>query len=308
MAGADFVMPQRFLQAEPLTRLIALERPTLSAGVPTVWNDILQFGKQHEVDLSSLRMITAGGSAVPRSLMEQFQDRFGVRMIQGWGMTETSPVCALAYPPKDTDPADDLRWRARTGRVLAGVELRIVAEDGAIAANDGRTLGEIEVRGPWITGAYYRDPAAERFHDGWLRTGDVGTIDDYGFIQITDRTKDVIKSGGEWISSVELENALMGHPDVVEASVIGVPDQRWDERPLACVVLRPDATVTPAELRQWLATRVAKWWLPERWAFIDEIPKTSVGKFDKKALRSRYEAGELKILIADARPAEESGG
>jgi fatty-acyl-CoA synthase len=299
MAGADFVMPQRFLQAEPLTRLIALERPTLSAGVPTVWNDILQFGKQHDIDLSSLRMVTAGGSAVPRSLMEQFQDRFGVRMIQGWGMTETSPVCALAYPPKGTDPADDLTWRAKTGRVLPGVEVRIVADDGTVAANDGRSLGEIEVRGPWITGAYYRDPAPEKFHDGWLRTGDVATMDDYGFLQISDRTKDVIKSGGEWISSVELENALMAHPDIIEASVVGVADERWDERPLACVVLRPGATVTPGELREWLAARVAKWWLPERWAFVDEIPKTSVGKFDKKTLRARQQAGDLEVLIAD---------
>jgi fatty-acyl-CoA synthase len=300
MAGADFVMPQRFLQAEPLTRLIALERPTLSAGVPTIWNDILQFGQQHEIDLSSLRMVTAGGSAVPRSLMEKFQDRFGVRMIQGWGMTETSPVCALAYPPKGTDPADDLKWRARTGRVLPGVELRIVAEDGTVLPNDGRSLGEIEVRGPWITGSYYRDPAPEKFHDGWLRTGDVGTLDDYGFMQITDRTKDVIKSGGEWISSVELENALMAHPDVIEASVVGVPDDRWDERPLACIVLRPESSVTPGELREWLASRVAKWWLPERWAFVDEIPKTSVGKFDKKALRARQQAGDLEVQVVDA--------
>jgi fatty-acyl-CoA synthase len=300
MAGADFVMPQRFLQAEPLTRLIALERPTLSAGVPTVWNDVLQYGKQHDIDLTSLRMVTAGGSAVPRSLMEQFQDRFGVRMIQGWGMTETSPVCALAYPPKDSDPADDLMWRAKTGRVLPGVELRIVAEDGTVAANDGKSLGEIEVRGPWITASYYRDPAPDKFHDGWLKTGDVATLDDYGFIQITDRTKDVIKSGGEWISSVELENALMAHPDVIEASVVGLPDERWDERPLACIVFRPGATVTPGELRQWLASRVAKWWLPDRWAIVDEIPKTSVGKFDKKTLRARQQAGELEVQVTDA--------
>jgi fatty-acyl-CoA synthase len=300
MAGADFVMPDRFLQAEPLARLIALERPTLSSGVPTIWNDVLQLGKRQEIDLSSFRLVTAGGAAVPRSLMEQFQDLFGVRMIQGWGMTETSPVCAIAYPPKDTDPADDVMWRSKTGRVIPGVELRIVAEDGTVAANDGRSLGEIEARGPWVTGAYYLDPAPERFHDGWLRTGDVGTMDDHGFIQITDRSKDVIKSGGEWISSVELENVLMAHPDVIEASVIGVADGRWDERPLACVVLRPDATVTPDGMREWLASRVISWWVPERWAFLDEIPKTSVGKFDKKTLRARQQAGELDVQVAGA--------
>jgi fatty-acyl-CoA synthase len=300
MTGADFVMPQRFLQAEPLTRLIALERPTLSAGVPTIWNDILHFADDHEVDLSSLRKVTAGGSAVPRSLMERFQERFGVRMIQGWGMTETSPVCALAYPPKGTDPSEDLDWRERTGRVIPGVELRIVAEDGSVQPRDGESLGEIEIRGPWITGSYYGDPSPEKFHDGWLRTGDVGTMDDYGFIQITDRAKDVIKSGGEWISSVELENALMAHPDVVEASVVGVPDERWDERPLACVVLRSGATTTVDELRDFLAGRVAKWWLPERWAFVDEIPKTSVGKFDKKTLRARQADGQLDVTTASS--------
>ncbi len=299
MAGADFVMPQRFLQAEPLTRLIALERPTVSTGVPTVWNDILQFGKQHDIDLSSLRMVTAGGSAVPRSLIEQFQDRFGVRMYQGWGMTETSPVCALAYPPKGTDPAEDLDWRAKTGRVIPGVEIRIVADDDTVAPPDGKSLGEIEVRGPWIAGSYYRDPDSDRFHEGWLRTGDIAVMDDCGFMQITDRTKDVIKSGGEWISSVELENILMAHPDVVEASVIGVPDERWDERPLACVVLRPGAAVTAGELRAWLGPRVAKWWLPERWAFVEAIPKTSVAKFDKMTLRALHHDDELDVITLD---------
>ena len=300
MAGADFVMPQRFLQAEPLTRLIALERPTISAGVPTVWNDILQFGTDHEIDLSSLRMVTGGGSAVPRSLMEKFQERFGVHMYQGWGMTETSPVCALSFPPKGTDPSEDLDWRARTGRVIPGVELRIVAEDGIPVPPDGHSVGEIEVRGPWITGSYYLEPAPEKFDDGWLRTEDVGVMLEDGFFQITDRSKDVIKSGGEWISSVELENALMAHPDVVEASVVGVPDARWDERPMAAVVRRSGSTVTAEDLRQWLESRVAKWWLPERWAFVDEIPKTSVGKFDKKTLRARQKDGELDISVIDS--------
>jgi fatty-acyl-CoA synthase len=228
--------------------------------------------------------------------MEAFQTKHGVRMIQGWGMTETSPLAAVGHPPKDVEPGspDELDWRARTGRVMPGVELRIVADDGTPLANDGEAVGEIEVRGPWITGSYYGDPAPEKFDDGWLRTGDVGTLDERGYIQITDRAKDVIKSGGEWISSVELEGHLMAHPRIVEAAVIGVPDPRWDERPLACVVVEGDE-VTIEELRAFLGERVARWQVPERWSFIDEVPKTSVGKFDKKVLRARHEAGELTV-------------
>jgi fatty-acyl-CoA synthase len=188
-----------------------------------------------------------------------------------------------------------MQWRAKTGRVVPGVELRIVDDAGNELPRDGKTAGEIEVRGPWVTGAYYGDPAPEKFHDGWLRTGDVGTLDAHGFVQITDRAKDVIKSGGEWISSVELENAIMAHPDVVEAAVIGVADPRWDERPLACVVLKPGARATADDLRAFLAERVARWWVPERWSFIAEVPKTSVGKFDKKVLRARYVEGALAV-------------
>ncbi len=179
--------------------------------------------------------------------------------------------------------------------MIPGVELRIVNPDGSVLPNDGVSQGEIEVRGPWITGSYYRDPTPEKFHDGWLRTGDVGTLDDYGFLEIRDRLKDVIKSGGEWISSVQLENELMGHPDVVEASVIAVPDDRWQERPLAVVVRRPDADVGADELCEFLSDRVAKWWIPERWAFVDALPKTSVGKFDKKELRAQHESGGFTV-------------
>ncbi len=192
-----------------------------------------------------------------------------------------------------------MSWRAKTGRICAGVDLRIVDDAGEPLVWDGTTAGEIEVRGPWITGAYYRDAASEKFHDGWLRTGDVGTVDAKGFIQITDRAKDVIKSGGEWISSVELENAIMAHPDVVEAAVIGIPDERWQERPLACVVVKPGRTIAPAALQAFLAERVARWWLPERFAFIAEVPKTSVGKFDKKVLRARHAEGGLEVVGVD---------
>ena len=295
MAGADLVMPRQFLQAEPLVRIIETERPTISAGVPTIWNDVLRYSDTHEVDLSSLRLIICGGSAVPQALMERFDERFGVPIVQAWGMTETSPLAAVARPPRGTPPELAMAYRQKSGRIVAGVQLRVVTPDGQVAPPDGVTVGEFEVRGPWVTASYYGDPTPEKFRDGWLRTGDVGTLDSEGFIQITDRTKDVIKTGGEWISSVELENAIMSSPDVFEAAVVAVPDDRWDERPLACVVLREGATLTPEELSTFLVGKVARWWLPERWAFVDEIPKTSVGKFDKKVLRARYAAGDLDV-------------
>ena len=302
MAGSDFIMPSRFLQAEPLCRLIAGEKVTFSGAVPTIWNDVLRYAETNPADLSSLRMVICGGSAVPRSLMEKFEQRFGVKIIQAWGMTETSPLAAMSYPPKGCRDEELMDWRSRTGRINAGVEIRLM--DGeTVLPWDASAVGEIEVRGPWITAAYYGDDTPEKFHDGWLRTGDVGTLDEKGFIQITDRAKDVIKSGGEWISTVELETTLMAHPDVIEAAVIGVPDERWDERPLACVVLKDGSSTSADQLRAFLAKRVAKWWVPERWAFIDEVPKTSVGKFDKKVLRARRERSELQIIEAGTKAA-----
>ncbi|MDQ1450071.1 MAG: hypothetical protein QOC79_3042 [Actinomycetota bacterium] len=301
LCGASLVMPGRFLQAEPLTRMVREERVTFSGAVPTIWADIYRYGEEHDIDLSSIRMIVCGGSAVPRSLMENFEKKYGVRIIQAWGMTETSPLAAVAHPPASVavGSAEEMDWRARTGRVVGGVELRIVDDAGRSLPWDGEAVGEIEVRGPWITASYYRDPSPEKFDDGWLRTGDVGSVSPEGYIQITDRAKDVIKSGGEWISSVELENLLMGHPDVLEASVIGVPDPRWDERPLACVVRKGDSKVDAAALAGYLGGHVARWQIPERWSFIDEVPKTSVGKFDKKVLRARHEKGELSIEQLD---------
>ena len=293
MAGSDFVLPGRFLQAEPLARMIATFRPTVAGAVPTIWNDLLSYVDEHPTDLSSLRLVPCGGSAVPLSLMQAYQERHGVRIIQAWGMTETSPLAAVSHPPKDLE-GDEWPWRSKTGRVSAGVELRVVGEEGVLPW-DGESVGEIQVRGPWITGAYHLDPDPAKFDEGWLRTGDVAAVSPDGFIQITDRSKDVIKSGGEWISSVELENALMGHPSVREAAVVAVPDERWDERPLACVVLREGQDATPTELCEYLQDKVAKWWLPERWAFIGEVPKTSVGKFDKKVLRKQYAADELEV-------------
>ncbi|MBI4469095.1 MAG: long-chain fatty acid--CoA ligase [Acidobacteria bacterium] len=298
LAGSDLLLPGRHLQAEPLCRLIEKERPTFSAAVPTILNDLCQYAGSHASDLSSFRTVAAGGAAVPPHLIRDFQDRFGVRIIQAWGMTETSPLGAVAQPPRDCPPEEEMIWRSKTGRVAPGVELRIVDGEREVPW-DGLSIGEIEVRGPWVTGSYYREAAPERFHAGWLRTGDVGTIDSRGYIQISDRAKDIIKSGGEWISSVELENKLMSHPDVAEASVIGIPDERWDERPLACLVLKAGSRVTVDELRAFLSDKVARWWIPERWSFLLEIPKTSVGKFDKKALRARNLEGTLTIAISE---------
>ncbi|MGI5324794.1 long-chain fatty acid--CoA ligase [Actinomadura nitritigenes] len=298
LAGAALVMPDRFLQGEPLVKLIEAERPTIAGAVPTIWSDVLRYTREHGSDLSSLRLVPCGGSAVPEALMRGF-DEIGVRIVQAWGMTETSPVATMAHAPAGAE--GERAWQARVsqGRVLAGLEIRVVGDGDVVLPNDGDAVGEVEIRGPWITGAYYRDEDPGRFHDGWLRTGDVGNLSPDGYMVLTDRAKDVIKSGGEWISSVELENHLMAHPDVIEAAVVGVPDDRWQERPLASVVVRDGASVTAARLREFLTDRVPKWQLPERWTFIAEVPKTSVGKFDKKVLRRRYAEGGLEVERVD---------
>jgi fatty-acyl-CoA synthase len=294
MAGASLVMPDRFLQAEPLAHLIESERPTIAGAVPTIWNDLLRYVREHGTDLSSLRLVPCGGSAVPEALMRGF-DELGVRIVQAWGMTETSPLATMAHPPPGTPEDERMRYRNTQGRLLCGVEVRIVGDDDRTLAADGEAVGEIEIRGGWVTGSYYGDADPLKFHDGWLRTGDVGVLSPDGYLVLTDRAKDVIKSGGEWISSVDLENHLMAHPDVVEAAVVGVPDDRWQERPLASVVLRSGGAVDADELRTFLADRIPHWQLPERWTFIAEIPRTSVGKFDKKVLRRQYADGDLDV-------------
>ena len=295
--GADFLQPTRFLQPAPLVAMIERHRPTFAGAVPSIWTAVLHYGEDRDIDLSSFRLVICGGSAVPESLMRAFEERYGVTILQLWGMTETSPLGTVASVPPNIEGEDAWQYRVRTGRPVAGIELRVVDDQGHVLPWDGKSVGEIQVRGPWVTGSYYGVDAPDKFDDGWLRTGDVGFVDPRGYAQITDRSKDVIKSGGEWISSVELENAIIAHPEVVEAAVVGVPDDTWDERPLACVVRKKGSSISPDELRAYLEGKVAKWWLPERWVFIDEIPKTSVGKFDKKALRKRHAVGGLTPIV-----------
>jgi fatty-acyl-CoA synthase len=296
LAGSSLIMPDRFLQPEPLVRLIEAERPTIAGAVPTIWNGLLQHVRANGGDLSSLRLVPCGGSAVPHALMEAYEKELGVTILQAWGMTETSPLGSVAHPPAGLPEEQAWQYRDTAGRLMCEVEHRLIGDGGVALPCDGETVGEIEVRGPWVTGSYYKDDDPAKFHDGWLRTGDVGKIDALGYVTLTDRAKDVIKSGGEWISSMELENALMAHPAVAEAAVIGVADEKWGERPLAAVVLADGATVSADELRAFLAERVPRWQVPERWSFIAEVPKTSVGKFAKTRMRDSYANGEYEVI------------
>jgi fatty-acyl-CoA synthase len=295
-------MPSQFLQAEPLAGLIESERVTVAGAVPTIWMDLLRYADEHKPDFSSLRIVPCGGAAVPRALMEGFQERHGVNIVQAWGMTEMSPLGSIAHPPRGVEGEEAWRYRTTAGKLSLLVDFRLMNGEEEVPW-DGTSTGEVEVRGPWVASAYYEDDSGEdKFHDGWLRTGDIGSITPDGYMRLSDRAKDVIKSGGEWISSVDLENELMAHPGVTEAAVIAMADERWGERPLACVVSADEAPDVAA-LREHLAPRVAKWWLPEAFAFIDEVPKTSTGKFDKKVLRQRLADGELEVVRAEKAPA-----
>lgn len=304
MSGVNMLMPDRFLQPAPLAEMIESERPTHAAAVPTIWQGLLAELTAKPRDVSSLTQVTIGGSACPPSLMAAF-DELGMSVCHAWGMTETSPLGTVARPPAHAVGTDEeFAYRLTQGRFPAGVEARLTGPGGERLPWDGESAGELEVRGPWIAGAYYGGAGAEPLRpadkfspDGWLKTGDVGTISPDGFLTLTDRAKDVIKSGGEWISSVDLENALMSHPDVAEAAVVAVPDEKWGERPLATVVLREGSTADFASLRAFLAEegKIAKWQLPERWTIVEAVPKTSVGKFDKKVLRRQYAEGGLDV-------------
>ncbi|KAB1986549.1 MULTISPECIES: long-chain fatty acid--CoA ligase [Streptomyces] len=304
MSGINMLMPDRFLQPAPLAEMIESERPTHAAAVPTIWQGLLAELTAKPRDVSSLTQVTIGGSACPPSLMAAFDD-LGMHVCHAWGMTETSPLGTIARPPAHAVGTDEeFAYRLTQGRFPAGVEARLTGPGGERLPWDGESAGELEVRGPWIAGAYYGGsdgeplrPADKFSEDGWLKTGDVGTISPDGFLTLTDRAKDVIKSGGEWISSVDLENALMSHPDVTEAAVVAVPDEKWGERPLATVVLKEGSTADFESLRAFLADegKIAKWQLPERWSIVEAVPKTSVGKFDKKVIRKKYAEGALDV-------------
>ncbi|RJP24031.1 MAG: fatty-acid--CoA ligase [Candidatus Abyssobacteria bacterium SURF_5] len=294
--GAKQVLPREKLDGHSLCELIERERVTVTGGVPTLLRGIFQHlegGAKH--DLSSLRKVVCGGSALPRALVKGFREKYGITLTHGYGMTETSPVVTLSQLKSHMDawPGDMIYdVLAKQGTLLPGLEMKIISDEGVEVKPDGKEAGEIVLRGPWIAGEYYREPekSAQTMRDGWLRTGDIASLDEEGYIQIVDRTKDLIKSGGEWISSVDLENTIMAHPGVLEASVIGVPHEKWDERPLAVVVPKKEAqgTLSEKDILDFLRDKVAKWWLPDQVVFISEIPKTSVGKFDKKELRRRY--------------------
>src|SRR5215210_2518363 len=291
MAGADFVMPGPNMAPQAIAELIESERVTLAAGVPTLWMGVLEHLEGR--DLSALQRIVCGGSAVPKTLSEAYRERIGMPILQAWGMTETSPLGSVArirstLADRPEEELADLR--ATQGVPSPLVEIRLVDPDtGEELPWDGIARGEVQARGPWIAAGYYGEEDSPAFtDDGWLRTGDVATMTPEGYIRLVDRTKDLVKSGGEWISSVELENEIMAHPKVREAAVIGVPDERWGERPLACVVPEMGAELEADTLREFLTDRVVKWWIPERVEFIDQVPKTSVGKFSKKDLRARF--------------------
>jgi len=295
MLGAKQVYPGPHLDPESLLDAFEQERVTATAGVPTIWFGILQMldAEPDRWDLSSLKAMLVGGSAAPRAMIAGFKDRHGLTVVHDWGMTETSPVASLSdLFPDLADAGDETRFDyiAKQGLPLPLVELRACDAERNEIPWDGVTMGELEIRGPWVASGYYDTPEqADRWtDDGWFRTGDIVSLDPRGYIQIQDRTKDVIKSGGEWISSVALENALMGHPAVAEAAVIGIPDPKWQERPLAVVVLREGTTATGEELHDFLEPHFAKWWLPERFEFVDAIPKTAVGKFRKTELREMF--------------------
>lgn len=304
LVGTKLVLPGRFMMPDRTAKAMVDEGVTLSAGVPTLWIGLLQvMASQPDLSFPTLNRVVIGGSACPVSLIQALQTR-GIPVIHAWGMTETSPigtVSRLMAHLENLPEEQRIGYQAKQGRVVPGVELRIVdLASGKEVPNDGTTFGEIQVRGPWITGSYYHDAntdqGQEKFVDGWFRTGDVATMDSEGYVQIVDRTKDVVKSGGEWISSVTLENDIMGHPQVMEAAVIALPHPKWQERPIAVVVPKPEAAgqLTEADIISYLEPRVAKWWLPDRVIFVEAIPKTSVGKFDKKVMRQQM-ADQVKL-------------
>jgi len=292
IAGSELIMSGRFLQAPHVGAMIDRTRPTMLAAVPTIWSQLSRHPHTEGIDLTCLRVAVSGGSPLAPALAREIQENNGIVITQGWGMTETSPLLTFSRPPAGTPEKDAIGWTTRTGRLVPGVRARIVDTDGVVQPWDGVSQGEVEVAGNTVTGAYIGDSDPSKFRDGWLRTGDLGVIHPGGWVQLKDRLKDGIKSGGEWISSVELENAIAEHPAVLEVAVVGVPDPKWEERPHAFVVVNEGAELTSEQLVRFLTGRVAKWWIPERWTFTADIPRTSVGKLDKNSLRASAPAAD----------------
>ncbi|GGP07168.1 long-chain fatty acid--CoA ligase [Oceanobacillus neutriphilus] len=288
--GTTQVLPGPMPTPQILAELMEEHKVTMAAGVPTIWLGFLQALENGNYDTSSLRCILCGGSAAPKGMIRAFESKYKIPFVHAYGMTETSPIVTLARLKsyqQELDEEERLELRSRQGMVVPGIEIKGINENGEIPY-DGETIGELLVKGPWIADSYYKnDRSEDSFRDGWLHTGDVINIDEEGSVKIVDRTKDMIKSGGEWISSVDIENALMAHEAVYEASVIAVPDPKWQERPVACVVLKEKETLTEEDVKQFLEPQFAKFWIPDRVLFMEEIPKTSVGKFLKRALRDQ---------------------
>jgi fatty-acyl-CoA synthase len=295
LAGSGFVLPGPHGKAVDIAAMMRLGCPTFSAMVPTIINDLLALHAMQPVPMESLRVLVSGGSAVSRALIERVRAVWGVPVLQGWGMTETSPLCALSTPPAEAGDNEALDFRAKSGRPVPGIEVRIVDDLGAAVAENGEQVGELQLRGPWVASGYHGVQGVDGplSPDGWLQTGDVGTIDSAGFVVITDRAKDIIKSGGEWISSTELESVLQAHESVAEAAVIGIPDPRWEERPLAIIVPRTASSVNFQDLAGFLSGRVARLAIPDCWATVGDLPRTSVGKVDKRGLRQMVAEGVL---------------
>lgn len=303
LAGADFILPGPNLQPEAIRRMIRETAPTFTATVPTILNDLLRIDAKDPIDMGSFRIIVVGGSAVSEGLIAEVERSWNVPLIQGWGMTETSPLCVLSHPAADASEEDGRRLRAKSGRPVAGVRVRLVDDEGRQLSEDGKTIGRLQLRGPWIARGYHGVAAgSELTEDGWLDTGDAGTIDERGYVQVTDRLKDLIKSGGEWIPSAELENHISSLHGVDLAAVIAVADPRWEERPLAIVTTRDGARPDFAELRHALQDRVARFWIPEYWTHVDTLPLTSVGKIDKQALREAIATGKTKFEKIENNP------
>ncbi|WP_339837809.1 long-chain fatty acid--CoA ligase [uncultured Maribacter sp.] len=300
LTGSDMVMPSLHLQPKAIIKMLESEKITKANGVPSIWMGVYEEMKQNPPTKKlALKEYLVGGSALSASLIQNFENDFGIKGVQAWGMTETSPLGTCSRLQKkhlDLDQKAQLKIRAKQGIEFPGIEMRVVAEDGVVCPRDGKTMGELQVKGAWVIKSYFKTNNRDNFtDDGWFRTGDVSTIDADGYMEITDRTKDLIKSGGEWISSVALESALMAHPKIKEAAVIAIPDKKWSERPLATIVLSDKSKpISKDEIKTFLSLDFANYQIPDNYVTIDEVPKTSVGKFDKKEIRRLYAEGKLK--------------